>query len=130
MAVNVLPQRPQFFAVQLELHAPAGETVNVAAKVKVAMDAVVLSLSCEDGSSSAAGIVSFAASVDQPEPAVRLLLMDRTRALFGTCRMVDGRGQANPPDSGCVQGSLVRRHSGGHDWKLSGRVVAVRGRES
>lgn len=128
--VHVPPQRPQFFAVHLELHAPANETVNAAAKIKVAVDAAVLSLCCDDGTSKPEGIARFAATIGQPEPAVRAILQDPTRAVFGSCRTVDARGQANPPDSGCVQGSLSINRDEQAGWSLAGRVLALRPRAS
>src|SRR6185436_7351860 len=61
---------PRYFAVHLVAHVPAGMRVNSAARVKVAIDASVLSLCCDEGSPDA-GIVAFASRIAQPDHEVR-----------------------------------------------------------
>ena len=126
MTVRLPRTPPEHFGVHLTLHVPVGEVVNAAARIKVAVDASVLSLCCDDGTSSPEGMAGFAARVGQPEMTVRKLLLDGSRTVFGRCRAVNNRGQANPPDSGCVQGSLlvVAGWSGG--WELAGHVIRLR----
>jgi hypothetical protein len=107
MTVRIPRTPPEHFGVHLALHVPVGEVVNAAAKVKVAVDASVLSLCCDNGTSYPEGMASL-------------------RAVFGRCRAVDKRGQANPPDSGCVQGSLFVVPDKRERWALTGRVVRLR----
>jgi len=123
--VWVPKSHPETFAVHLKLHVPFGHLVNLAKHLKVAMDAAVLCLCHESGMSAPEGIRAFAEAVRQPEPEVRERMLDSSRSVFGAVRMVDRRGQAQPPDSGCVLGSLALDPGDWPVWMLSGRVVRV-----
>lgn len=128
--VAIPKSKPHRFAVHLVLHVPAGQTVNAAGKVKVAVDAAVLALTSADGTCPAKGLAVFAAAVGQPVSQVRAVLEDRSRAVFGVSRAVTAGGNADPPDAGCFRGSLMVRADGAGSWELSGRVVALESRSS
>ena len=121
----VLGSRPDSFGVHLVLHVPEGARVNCAAKLKVAVDAVVLAFSCADGNAKTIGIEKFAADAGAPEDEVRALLASAERAVLGACRMVNAGGSAEPPDEGCHQGSLRLDDGSSDRWLLSGRIVSL-----
>ena len=123
--VSIPKTKPPRFAVHLVVHVPAGQSVNAAGKVKVAVDAAVLALTCSDGALTAKGLTIFAAAVGQPVDRVRAVLEDRSRAVFGASRAVTAGGNADPPDAGCYRGSLIVRPDGSGAWALSGRVVVL-----
>lgn len=129
-AVAIPRSKPPRFAVHLVLHVPAGQLVNAAGKVKVAVDAAVLALTSADGTCAEKGLAVFAAAVGQPASRVRAVLEDRSRAVFGASRAVTAGGNADPPDAGCFRGSLMVRADGAGAWALSGRVVSMEPRRS
>jgi hypothetical protein len=100
--------------------------VNAATKVKVVTDAAVLALCCENGRSTNEGIQAFAVRSDLEADAVRQLMLDPSVAIFGPCAMVTRSGQANPPDTGCVRGSLVIDPGSGDQWLLSGTIRSLK----
>lgn len=111
------------FGVDLAVHVPVGTRLNAAATVKLAVDAVVLGLSCDNGQSPDDGIRAMSGFAGAPEQEVRRLLSDDSRALFGAHRLVDRRGQVSPPDAGCVLGRLLVRESDNASWQISGRIL-------
>ena len=77
------------------------------------------------GGSPSGGSPAFAGFAGQPVAAVRALLLDTSRAVLGRCRAVTDNGQADPPDNGCWQGSLVVCEERATEWQLSGTLIAL-----
>ena len=119
---------PAFYSVQMVLHGPREMKVNAAAKVKVITDAAVLALCYENGRSTNEGIQAFALYSGLEVDEVRQLMLDPLVAVFGSCAMVTRSGQANPPDTGCVHGSLVLDPGSADQWLLSGTVRSLKRR--
>lgn len=117
---------PAFYSVQMVLHGPCEMTVNTAAKVKLVMDAAVLCLCSENGQSSASGIRAFASKSGLDADQVHMLMLDPSVAAFGSYAMVSKSGQANPPDTGCVHGSLLAEPGSAEQWLLSGIVRSLK----
>lgn len=120
---------PRTFCVDLVVEAPTGTQPVLAKHIKVAVDATVLALSHENGRSPAKGVEIFARSIGQPVERVLALLKDDQYSVFGDHRLVNARGQAQPPDSGCVLGSLSCIASPDASWRLSFSVHEVVSRE-
>lgn len=118
--------RPPFYSVQMVLHGPRDMEVNTAAKVKVVIDAAVLSLCSENGLSAVSGIQAFAARSGLDAERVHQLMIDTSVAVFGPCAMVTKSGQAKPPDTGCVHGSLLAEPGSADRWLLSGKVLSLK----
>jgi len=117
---------PDFYSVHMVLHGPREMKVNAASKVKVVTDAAVLALCCENGRSTNEGIQAFALRSGLDADAVRQLMLDPSVAIFGSCAMVTRSGQANPPDTGCVRGSLLLDPGGADQWLLSGTIRSLK----
>ena len=121
---------PAFYGVHMVLHGPNEMEVNTASKVKVVTDAAVLALCCDNGQSTTDGIQAFAVRSGLEVDQVRQLMLDPSVAIFGSCAMVTRGGQANPPDTGCVHGSLVLNRGSANQWLLSGTVRSLKHRVS
>ena len=125
--VHPVVEYPVWYSAQAMLYGSLD--LELALKLKVVLDGMVLALCSENGNSATTGISAFAHSCGRPESQVHKLMMDSSCNRLGTRKMVNAKGLAQPPDSGCVHGSVMVVRDNSPDWRFSGKVVALTRRE-
>lgn len=111
---------PETFGVRLTFSGPP-VALNLLRAVKASLDGIILSFQMDNGRSERSGIEKHAVHAGLSVDEAARLLLDGSRAVLGSDRLLLKNGQMNPCDHRCVAVEL-RRGAPSSEWLLSGEL--------